>query len=49
MLIMKATKIYTREDIRDLWRRYQHGDMAAGNDFALDRTCTRQNIQGTPS
>ena len=32
---MKATRIYTREDIRDLWRRYQHGDMAAGNDFAL--------------
>ena len=32
---MKATKVYTREDIRDLWRRYQHGDMAAGNDFAL--------------
>ena len=34
-LIMTATKIYTREDIRDLWRRYQHGDMTAGNDFAL--------------
>ena len=32
---MKATKVYTREDIRDVWRRYQHGDMAAGNDFAL--------------
>ena len=31
---MTATKIYTREDVRDLWRRYQHGDMAAGNDFA---------------
>ena len=35
MLIMKATKVYTREDIRDVWRQYQHGDMAAGNDFAL--------------
>ena len=32
---MKATQVYTREDIRNLWRRYQHGDMAAGNDFAL--------------
>ena len=32
---MTATKIYTREDVRDLWRRYQHGDTAAGNDFAL--------------
>ena len=32
---MKASRIYTREDIRDLWRRYQHGDMTAGNDFAL--------------
>jgi hypothetical protein len=32
---MKETKIYTREDIRNLWRRYQHGDNAAGNDFAL--------------
>ena len=32
---MKATKVYTREDIRDVWRQYQHGDMAAGNDFAL--------------
>ena len=32
---MEATKIYTREDIRNLWRKYQHGDMAAGNDFAL--------------
>jgi hypothetical protein len=31
---MKLTKIYTREDIRDLWRRYQRGDMAAGQDFA---------------
>jgi hypothetical protein len=35
MLIMQATRIYTREDIRDVWRRYQHGDTAAGNDFAL--------------
>ena len=32
---MKETKIYTREDIRDLWRRYQRGDMSAGNDFTL--------------
>jgi hypothetical protein len=32
---MKETKIYTREDIRNVWRRYQHGDNAAGNDFAL--------------
>ena len=32
---MQATRIYTREDIRDVWRRYQHGDTAAGNDFAL--------------
>jgi len=32
---MKLTKIYTREDIRDLWRRYQRGDMTAGNDFNL--------------
>jgi hypothetical protein len=32
---MTATNIYTREDVRDVWRRYQHGDMAAGNDFAL--------------
>jgi hypothetical protein len=35
MLIMKETRVYTREDIRNLWRRYQRGDMAAGNDFAL--------------
>jgi hypothetical protein len=35
MLIMKPAKVYTREDIWDVWRRYQHGDMAAGNDFAL--------------
>ena len=32
---MKETRVYTREDIRNLWRRYQHGDMAAGSDFAL--------------
>ena len=32
---MKETRVYTREDIRNLWRRYQRGDMAAGNDFAL--------------
>ena len=32
---MRATRIYTQEDIRDLWRRYQHGDMTAGNEFAL--------------
>ena len=32
---MTARKIYTREDVRDLWRRYQHGDTTAGNDFAL--------------
>ena len=32
---MKETRVYTREDIRNLWRKYQHGDMAAGNDFAL--------------
>ena len=32
---MKETKVYAREDIRNLWRRYQHGDMAAGSDFAL--------------
>ena len=32
---MKETRVYTREDIRNLWRRYQHGDMAAGNDLAL--------------
>src|SRR5439155_20776145 len=31
----RATNVYTREDIRNLWRRYQHGDMPAGNDFAL--------------
>jgi len=33
---MEQTKIYTREDIRNLWRRYKHkGDMGAGTDFAL--------------
>jgi hypothetical protein len=32
---MKPTKMITREDIRDLWRRYQRGDMTAGNDFNL--------------
>jgi len=32
---MKLTKIYMQEDIRDLWRRYQRGDMSAGNDFRL--------------
>jgi len=32
---MKATRICTQEDIRDVWRRYQHGDMTAGNEFAL--------------
>jgi len=33
---MKSTKIYTREDIRNLWRRYKHNcDMDAGNDFML--------------
>jgi hypothetical protein len=35
MLTMKETRVYTREDIRNLWRRYQRGDMAAGSDFAL--------------
>src|SRR5215471_2099792 len=32
---MKLTKVYMREGIRDLWRRYQRGDMSAGNDFRL--------------
>jgi len=32
---MKLTKIYTRDDMRKVWRRYQRGDMNAGNDFAL--------------
>ena len=32
---MRATRVLTREDIRNLWRRYQHGDTGAGNDFAL--------------
>ena len=32
---MKSSRIYTREDIGNLWRQYQHGDMTAGNDFAL--------------
>jgi len=33
---MEQTKVYTREDIRNLWRRYKHkGDMGAGTDFAL--------------
>src|SRR5262245_18883371 len=33
---MEQTKIYTREDIRNLWRRYKHkGDMGAGADFSL--------------
>ena len=33
---MEQTKVYTREDIRNLWRRYKHnGDMSAGTDFAL--------------
>jgi hypothetical protein len=34
-MIMKETRVYAREDIRNLWRRYQRGDMAAGSDFAL--------------
>ena len=42
---MEATKIYTREDIRNLWRRYQHGDMAAGNDFALIAHAQGQTFQ----
>lgn len=32
---MKEARICEREDVRDLWRRYQRGDMSAGNDFAL--------------
>ena len=42
---MTATKIYTREDVRDLWRRYQHGDMAAGYDFALIANAQGQTFQ----
>jgi hypothetical protein len=42
---MTATKIYTREDVRDLWRRYQHGDMAAGNDFGLIANAQGQTFQ----
>ena len=42
---MTATKIYSREDVRDLWRRYQHGDMAAGNDFALIANAQGQTFQ----
>src|SRR6185503_19151811 len=45
MLIMQATRIYTREDIRDVWRRYQHGDTAAGNDFALIANAQGQSFQ----
>jgi hypothetical protein len=45
MLIMEATRIYTREDIRDVWRRYQHGDTAAGNDFALIAHAQGQSFQ----
>ena len=42
---MKATQVYTREDIRNLWRRYQHGDTAAGNDFALLANAQGQTFQ----
>ena len=42
---MEATKIYTREDIRNLWRKYQHGDTAAGNDFALIANAQGQTFQ----
>ena len=42
---MTATKIYTREDVRNLWRRYQHGDTAAGNDFALIANAQGQTFQ----
>lgn len=42
---MTATKIYTRENVRDLWRRYQHGDMAAGNDFALIANAQGKTLQ----
>ena len=42
---MTATKIYTREDIRDLWRKYQHGDTAAGNDLALIANAQGQTFQ----
>lgn len=42
---MEATKIYTRQDIRNLWRKYQHGDMAAGNDFALIANAQGQSFQ----
>ena len=46
---MTATKIYSREDVRDLWRRYQHGDMAAGNDFALIAKAQGQTFQSLKS
>ena len=42
---MEATKIYAREDIRNLWRQYQHGDMAAGNHFALIANAQGQTFQ----
>ena len=42
---MKETRVYTREDIRNLWRQYQHGDMAAGNDFALIANAQGQTFQ----
>src|ERR1044071_8487145 len=42
---MTARKFYTREDVRDLWRRYQHGDMAAGTDFALIAHAQGQTFQ----
>jgi len=45
MLIMEATRIYAREDIRDIWRRYQHGDTAAENDFALIAHAQGQSFQ----
>ena len=42
---MTATKIYTREDVRDVWRQYQRGDTAAGNDFALIANAQSKTFQ----
>src|SRR5947208_7651360 len=40
------TKTYSREDIRNLWRRYKYeGDMQSGNEFATIANAQGQNYK----
>ena len=41
-----TTKTYSREDIRNLWRRYKYeGDRHAGNEFATIADAQGQNYK----